>query len=870
MVLFSRWRTAALFCFTLFTLSTLQSQGWKPPVVNVFVSPLGQDTWSGLLPAPNKTQTDGPFRTFDHARLYVQSLDKTHLSLINVFFRAGVYNQAQPETFQIADSGSAQTQIVYQNFPGEEAVISGGMRVTGWTNTTGNTWVTYLQTGTAPFENLYYNGQRRLRPRLGNYLGTSDDASPLWDRVDHPYYACAASNACNSPNTQTSSCIDANGQKQNMPGYECFDRFYFDPQNTNGNDPFPIQANWKNLQPQPGNPCGAAVGNTQQAGDIELLIFEQFNTSKLHVNCVDAVNDVIYLNGTTTGPKSTVNSPPQQPQEVDFSKGSRYIVENVEDALTLPGQWFLDVSATPQWKLTYLANPNENPNQDLVIVPQASPVLVADQLSYVTFRGLIFEYDNYVVPAGGHSSKEGEPDIQSAVSFENSSNITWDGNVVRHTAGGGLDFMSCLGVESPSWCLNPNAGATDAQNEIVNSQFYDLGVQGIRIGDTYNAKDSATNVPQQFWVANNVVEGYGRVIPASFGITQGNGHHNTYTHNDVYDGYHCAISLVETAGVADPPNGLGVAYNTISFNHVHNLLQGIMNDGGSIRVESGNTFSDPPGNVIENNKIHDVTDASILDPGGYGGNGIYLDNGTSNVTVQNNLVYRVSDNAVYTPHGAAVAGAPNIVRNNILAFARNGMLAVDDPYKGENGPPWISNLNFEFTNNLMYFDRPLNLNPTQTDSSFSAVTDCTYTGSSSPGNFGNFEMLDWNVYWRTDQKFASDANAFHVQVTPGQPTDKQYPCVRPTAAVYSDFDWYTFAQWGAATGQDLHSKVKNPYFVAPQYPFDDYRLLFGAPIAGFVPFDPNQAGRTIPFVWFVPPAVAPTFTTQTYNPATDF
>ena len=42
---------------------------------------------------------------------------------------------------------------------------------------------------------------------------------------------------------------------------------------------------------------------------------------------------------------------------------------------------------------------------------------------------------------------------------------------------------------------------------------------------------------------NNVVEGYGRLIPAAFGISQGYGHDNTYTHNDVYDGYHGGISI---------------------------------------------------------------------------------------------------------------------------------------------------------------------------------------------------------------------------------------------------------------------------------------------------------------------------------------
>ena len=53
-------------------------------------------------------------------------------------------------------------------------------------------------------------------------------------------------------------------------------------------------------------------------------------------------------------------------------------------------------------------------------------------------------------------------------------------------------------------------------------------------------------MPQLTTVQNNVVEGYGRTIPASFGIGQGMGHDNLYTHNDVYDGYHCAISTSQS------------------------------------------------------------------------------------------------------------------------------------------------------------------------------------------------------------------------------------------------------------------------------------------------------------------------------------
>ena len=97
--------------------------------------------------------------------------------------------------------------------------------------------------------------------------------------------------------------------------------------------------------------------------------------------------------------------PPNNSHETGFLPGRRYLVENIQDQLTLPGQWYLDHS-TASWTLTYLANPGDNPNNDTVIIPQLPQVLVASGLQYVTFQGLTFAHDNYTIPAAGYSSSE--------------------------------------------------------------------------------------------------------------------------------------------------------------------------------------------------------------------------------------------------------------------------------------------------------------------------------------------------------------------------------------------------------------------------------------------------------------------------------
>jgi hypothetical protein len=345
-----------------------------------------------------------------------------------------------------------------------------------------------------------------------------------------------------------------------------------------------------------------------------------------------------------------------------------------------------------------------------------------------------------------------------------------------------------------------------------------------------------------------VIEGFGRVYPNAWGIQQGEVHDSTYTHNDVYDGYHTAIGGCACTDTV--PAGTGASNNTISFNHVYNLFQGIMNDAGALYFGTGSAVFTAPGNKILNNKVHDVSDASALDSDGYGGHGIYMDAQTGLVDVENNLVYRVSDHAINFPKSPFAPDLANTVKNNILAFARLGMINNTNPYPTGSVPPSPIQV-FTASNNLFYFDRTSASTPT-----FYVQGGCTYAGG-----FPYSALQAWNdnLYWRTDSGFGKDSQAYHVQPSPGPNS----LCVANTAK----WTFYTFAGW-QGTGEDGLSIVQNPGFNNPAYPADDYSLPNGSPGAGFVVFDPSQAGRSNPVI--NPPAVPATFVTQPFNPATDF
>jgi len=789
------------------------------PSVTFYVAQNGKDSWSGKLPAPNSTNTDGPLATFEHARAQVQSLNKSGLGQVKVQFRAGTYFLPATEELTAADSGTTSTSIVYENYPGESPVLSGGVRIQNWTNVSGNMWKASLPTSTRYFEQLYYDGVRRLRPRLGGTLGT-------YLRIANTVYLSSPGPPAAPPEPNCSIYV-ANS------GWECFDRFEYSPAD-------PIVNTWKNLAPPAGNPCNEAAGNPLLAGDIELLVFEKFQTARLRINCVDTAKHIVYLTGPTI-----IN--PAFYQALGFIPQHRYLVENVQDQLTQPGQWFLDRSVAP-WALTYLANPGENPNSETVIIPQVPQLLVASNLQYVTFQGLTFEHDNYIVPAAGEDPDLKLGDVTAAVSFQNSQHITFESGTVAHTSGAGLDFVSCVDSQSPSWCVSPNASAVTANNVVENSAFYDVGSAGVRVGVEGRLSDTDANIPQFTTVENNVVEGYGRVFPGSYGITQGDAHDNIYTHNDVYDGYRAAVGICFCSGFKPHAHD-----NTISFNHVHDLLQGIMNDDGSLYIQARNQQGvSPPGNKILNNRVHDVSDASAMDEDGYGGDGIYIDTSTGLVDVENNLVYRVSGSPMNFAGSPQNPNEASTIKNNIFAFGRAAMLNVGNayPYGVFTSPITM----FVLTDNLFYFDRSASASPP-----FYLQSGCTY---SSGFPFTEWQRWNSNIYWRSDGGFASDAQAFHTQPDPVSPTN---PCFGPAAQ--AKWTLYTFAAW-QKSGEDMQSVVKSPGFKNPGYPADDYSLPNGAPITGFVVFDPNQAGRSNPLI--NPPAVPATFPTKRFNPATDY
>jgi hypothetical protein len=848
------------------------------PAADFFVASNGSDSWSGTLPAPNSQHTDGPFASIARAQIAVRKLIQSHPHRpITVMIRRGVYylplspTSPGPLDFTPSDSGSSAMPIVWENYPGEVPIVSGaetikkgtkqinrhGLGLT-WINPSGNLWQVQLPANTQPFEYLFYQTKgrgRRLRSRVQSTRGVGYymNNGSCYSTVTGQTVALTNCNlgtflrvAAEVPpgNTGCPSVSDGTQSK-------CLDRFHYDP-----SDPITRWANLNGIYTgDPSKPCRADNSNPYPAGDVELTLFDAWTVDVMRVNCVDTTKHIIYLTGPAKGNPTDYNC-------FGPAAGHRYIVENALDAFQQEqeagqsGLWFLDRSSVP-WTLSYLANSGENPNRDNAIIPQLQPssatggsLLSATQLSYVTFQGIVFEMDNFVPPAAGFSNDEnGENTLPAAVDCESCQHVTFDGISVRHTSASGLQIASLAG----------HSGPPAANDLIQNSAFYDLGSSGIHIGHSPQGNDFAASVVQSVTVQNNVIQGYGRVFPDGEGLAQGNGNKILYQHNDVNDGYHAGISICEKGCPGE--NGSSIVSQ---YNHIWNIMQGITSDGGTLYYHVGSSQKSGTGNKILNNLVHDVTDSSIIDRGilgsGYGGHGIYLDGQSAGVSVENNVVYRVSSDTVFMTEAPAMGQPSNTFKNNIFAFARKAMFRENIAWPQNCGSSTRVNL----ISNIMYFD--------QNDSGgFYAIQGCADSCSMSFNQYQNFQR---NLYWRTDGQFATDKKAFHV-LTTTPPADQANSCSQPQDPK-TDWTFFDFPTWqnghplvnGSPLSMDEDQEgtvTVDPGFGSAGLPTDF--LLSNSPISGFDYTQTNNtintAGRTNPLI--KPPTVPPTFPTYYYT-----
>jgi hypothetical protein len=469
----------------------------------------------------------------------------------------------------------------------------------------------------------------------------------------------------------------------------------------------------------------------------ELIALHKWIDIRQPIRDVDAANHVVTLAGMIRPHTKEPNA--------------RYYLENAPDALDQPGEWYLDRQSGT---VAYLAGPGEDLSKAEVIAPALSSELIRFEgdfaarkpVQHVVLRGLVFAYTDWTLGERGHTDNQAAEQINGDVFAEGAKNCVIEGCTLAHLGGYGLE----LGRGCQRWT-------------ILGNELVDIAGGGIRIGERAKRPDPFEQNSGHIMTDNHLHQ-LGRVYAPAVGIIIFQSGQNRVAHNHIHDLYYTAVSVGWNWGYQETP----CRENVIEYNHMHDIGKSVLSDMGAVY-----TLGIQKGTVVRNNLIHDVNADS------YGGWGLYTDEGSTDIVMENNVVYRCKS-ATFHQH----YGRDNIIRNNVLAFGKENQL-MRTREEDHNS--------FTFERNIVFFD----------------------SGNLLGSNWSNEHFkIDNNLYWDARPGFSAAALRFKGA---------------------------TFADW-RKRGHDLHSLVADPQFVAPAKMDFQLRDSSPAFKLGFKPIDLGEVG----------------------------
>ncbi len=401
------------------------------------------------------------------------------------------------------------------------------------------------------------------------------------------------------------------------------------------------------------------------AKDVEVKIMHFWCDEHLPVHSVD-----------TNSGRIEVSSPTAMRIRVD----DNFVFENVKEALTLPGEWYLDRT---EEKLYYIPEEGDTPENTVLYAGVNEKIFTITDAENISFQGIDFintdwdyvngEFTGNPFEATHHlynNVKYGAAHPQAA--FEVPA-------AIYVAASSGINFTDCRFQNISYTALKFDKASTDCN--VTSCKFDGIGANAIFIHGDFVVPAST----QRINVRDCHIGYYGRIFNNAIGILLTHAYDCELVNNEIHDGWYTGISVGWNWGYSDnSTNKIKICNNLI-----YNIGNGWLSDMGGIY-----TLGIQPETVLSGNVIYNVG----CDEGayGYGGWGIYLDEGSSGILVENNLVYDCSSQTFHQHYGK-----DNIIRNNIFAFGGEGAFRITK--NEEHNSLTLSNNILVTDNALMYF-----------------------------------------------------------------------------------------------------------------------------------------------------------------------
>ncbi len=338
----------------------------------------------------------------------------------------------------------------------------------------------------------------------------------------------------------------------------------------------------------------------------------------------------------------------------------RYKIENVAEAFKKPGEWYLDRATG---KVYYILRDGESMESIVAYAPVTDKLFILKgsedkKVCGITLRG--FEMN---CTKGDYRSQyiELDENRNNVYGFDENfegyasdiQSVCWGHGSIEMSYAHSCTIENCSLVNMGVHAINIKEGNDNVY--IIDNEIREVGAGGIKVDGGVLAMPKYTYT-HNVHIRNNYITRCGNRYFAGCGVLVKEAYACEISHNEISYIYYSGISCGWTWRYEPSVN----RDNRIEKNHIHHLGQGKLSDMGGIYI-----LSEQPGTIVRGNLIHDVESKH------YGGWGLYTDEGSSYITLENNICYNLTSNGYHQHYGRQ-----NTVRNNIFAFSKNAPAAL--------------------------------------------------------------------------------------------------------------------------------------------------------------------------------------------------